>query len=92
MNTEKPTEGSPEDEQHPLPLSGSDSDLDAIFASGKIDDILKEAKLPTPPAKLPNVAAVQKHKAEQKRIPPEHVSNKPKKVRVQTRRPKGGSR
>ncbi|MDA1292913.1 MAG: hypothetical protein O3A81_03995 [bacterium] len=85
-----------EDQPNELPkdikhhdTSSEMTDVEALFASGKIGDVLREAKLPTAPVKLPNVDAVQKHRAAQKRIPPERASKKPKKIRVVTRRPKG---
>ena len=83
---ETPNKSSENDNHPPTP-----NELDDLFASGEINRILKQAKIPEPPAPKPDIAAIQKHRADQKRIPKVSGSKKPKKVHIQTRRskPKG---
>ena len=75
MNAEKSSNESPKDEKyHGEPIEMTN--IEALFASGEIEDVLKEAKLPMSPTELPDIAAVQKHKANRKRIPPQRPDHR----------------
>jgi len=91
MNEEELQGCSAEGENHHVKPTNSNAAIDELFASTKIGDVLRQAKVPVPPAPKPDIAAIQKHRADQKRIPKVPGSKKPKKVHVQTRRskPKG---